>query len=263
MDYFSRGLLYSYVISGKLTQRQAKWIFKRLIESFKYLHENFHILHFDIKLDNIMLDKDFIPIIIDFTFSKQYKNKDGTITPVTTLGGSYEYRAPELYEYKELANEKADVFSLGVVLFNLITRHKGFDSSEENDDRYSLIKQGNVNSYKSYWDKFKLLSLSEDFKDLYQGMVAYDPSKRPTFDEILNHPFLKDVKELTPKEEDQIKKELEKLFNDHIIYTPEERYEENENTINNEHLIGRAGENEEDIIFKNKGFEPKKSLKID
>ena len=258
MDYFSRGLLYSYVISGKLTQRQAKWIFKRLIESFKYLHENFHILHFDIKLDNIMLDKDFIPIIIDFTFSKQYKNKDGTITPVTTLGGSYEYRAPELYEYKELANEKADVFSLGVVLFNLITRHKGFDSSEENDDRYCLIKQGNVNSYKSYWDKFKLLSLSEDFKDLYQGMVAYDPSKRPTFDEILNHPFLKDVKEITPKEEDQIKKELEKLFNDHIIYTPEERYEENENTINNEHLIGRAGENEEDTIFKNKGLEPKK-----
>ena len=52
MDYFSRGLLYSYVISGKLTQRQAKWIFKRLIESFKYLHENFQILHFDIKLDN-------------------------------------------------------------------------------------------------------------------------------------------------------------------------------------------------------------------
>ena len=66
------------------------------------------------------------------------------------------------------------------------------------------------------------------------------------------------MKELTPKEEDQIKKELEKLFNDHIIYTPEERYEENENTINNEHLIGRAGENEEDTIFKNKGLEPKK-----
>ena len=70
------------------------------------------------------------------------------------------------------------------------------------------------------------------------------------------------MKELTPKEEDQIKKELEKLFNDHIIYTPEERYEENENAINNEHLMARAGENEEDTIFKNKGLEPKNIKKI-
>ena len=94
-------------------------------------------------------------------------------------------------------------------------------------------------------------------------MVAYEPNKRQTFHEILNHPFLKDVKELTPKEEDQIKNELENLFIDYIIYTPEERYEENENTINNEHLITRAGENEEDEIFKDKKLEPKKSLKID
>ena len=68
MDYFSRGLLFSYVASGKLTQRQAKFIFKKLIESFKFLHEKGGILHFDIKLDNIILDKEFTPIIIDFTF---------------------------------------------------------------------------------------------------------------------------------------------------------------------------------------------------
>ena len=258
MDYFSRGLLFSYIISGKLTQRQAKLIFKKLIESFKFLHDKFSILHFDIKPDNIMLDKDFTPIIIDFTFSKQYRDKDGNITPVTTRGGSDQYRAPEIYEGKELMDEKADVFSLGVVLFNLITSRKCFNSSKETDNRYRLIKQGNDNSYKSFWDRFKSLNLSKDFKDLYQKMVAYEPNKRPTFDEILNHPFLKDMKELTPKEEDQIKNELENLFIDYIIYTPEERYEENENTINNEHLITRAGESEEDAIFKDKKLEPKK-----
>ncbi len=258
MDYFSRGLLFSYIISGKLTQRQAKLIFKKLIESFKFLHNKFSILHFDIKPDNIMLDKDFTPIIIDFTFSKQYRDKDGNITPVTTRGGSDQYRAPEIYEGKELMDEKADVFSLGVVLFNLITSRKCFNSSKETDNLYRLIRQGNDNSYKSYWDRFKSLNLSKDFKDLYQKMVAYEPNKRPTFDEILNHPFLKDMKELTPKEEDQIKNELENLFIDYIIYTSEERYEENEKTIKNEHLETKAGESKGDKIFENKDLEPKK-----
>ena len=101
MDYFSRGLLFSYVASGKLTQRQAKFIFKKLIESFKFLHEKGGILHFDIKLDNIILDKEFTPIIIDFTFSKQYRDKDGNIKKVTTTGGSEPYRAPEIYEGKK------------------------------------------------------------------------------------------------------------------------------------------------------------------
>ena len=73
--------------------------------------------------------------------------------------------------------------------------------------------------------------------------------------------FLKDMKELTPKEEDQIKNELENLFNEDIIYSTEERYEENENTINNELLKARAGENEENGIFKNKDLEPKKISK--
>ena len=202
-----------------------------------------------------MLDKDFIPIIIDFTFSKQYRDKDGIITPVTTLGGSDEYRAPELYEYKELMDEKADIFSLGVILFNLISSSPCFDSSKETDKLYKLIRKGD---YKSYWDKMKSLNLSLDFKDLYQRMVAYKPSERPTFDEILKHPFLKDVKDLTKEEEDKIKKELENLFNKYIIYAEEEKYEENENIIKDEHLKTRTGESEEEVIFTNKDLEPKK-----
>ena len=60
---------------------------------------------------------------------------------MTTLGGSNEYRAPELYEYKELENEKADVFSLGAVLFNLITNSYGFHISKGTDGLYGLIKK--------------------------------------------------------------------------------------------------------------------------
>ena len=257
MDYFSRGLLFSYVASGKLTQRQAKFLFKKLIESFKFLHEKGGILHFDIKLDNIILDNEFRPVIIDFTFSKQYRDKDGNIKKVTTTGGSEEYRAPEIYEGKKVKDEKADIFSLGAILFNLITCRPGFNSSLS-DGKYKLIR---LKKYKSYWNIMKLLNLSEDFKDLYQRMVAYEPDERPTFDEILKHPFLKDVINLTPEEENKIREELEILFTTEIINSQGETYEYNESVINNEHLNTRAGEGKEDEIFTNKKLEPKKISK--
>ena len=257
MDYFSRGILFSYVFSGELTQRQAKFLFKKLIESFQFLHEKSGILHFDIKLDNIILDNEFRPVIIDFTFSKQYRDKDGNITPVTTTGGSEEYRAPEIYEGKKVKDEKADIFSLGAILFNLITCRPGFNSSLS-DGKYKLIR---LKEYKSYWNKMKLLNLSEDFKDLYQRMVAYEPDERPTFDEILKHPFLKDVINLTPDEENEIRKELEILFTKKIINSEGETYEDNEKVIKDEDLKTRAGESKEDEIFENKKLEPKKISK--
>ena len=107
------------------------------------------------------------------------------------------------------------------------------------------------------------LNLSEDFKDLYQKMIAYEPSERPKFDEILDHPFLKDVINLTPNEENEIRQELEILFNTEIINSEGETYEYNESIINDEDLKTRAGESEKDEIFTNKKLEPNKSLKID
>ena len=66
-------------------------------------------------------------------------------------------------------------------------------------------------------------------------MVAYKPSERPTFDEILKHPFLKDVINLTQDEENEIREELEILFTTEIINSQGETYEYNEKVINDEH----------------------------
>ena len=168
MDYFSRGLLVDYAGSGKLTEIQIKYIFKKVIESYKFLHEKCGILHLDIKFDNIMMDKDFSAIIIDFGFSKSYKDEKGNINPQIGSGGSKEFAAPELYKGKELTDEKADIFSLGVILFALVTKKFGFLCSRNNDPFYKLIR---TNKYELYCDnmkKFKKIDgLSEDFKKLY------------------------------------------------------------------------------------------------
>ena len=109
--------------------------------------------------------------------------------------------------------------------------------------------------------KFKNIDgLSENFKKLYFAMVSHKPKKRPTFKEILEHPFLKEVNNLTKEQEIQIKKELEDLYNNHIKKVTKV-YKSNDDIINNEHLITRAGESKGDVIFEDKKLEPKKISK--
>ena len=77
----------------------------------------------------------------------------------------------------------ADIFSLGVVLFNLITGNFGFFTSEKRDTSYKLIINKNDQSFKSYWKKMELLyekEFSNELKQLYFKMVALNPSERDT-----------------------------------------------------------------------------------
>ena len=74
MDYFilenaTYGALIDYIIYKKsgFGELKSKIIFSKILEGFKYCHEN-HICHRDIKLDNILIDNNFVPKICDFEF---------------------------------------------------------------------------------------------------------------------------------------------------------------------------------------------------
>ena len=254
MDFFSKGLLFDYVLSGNLTERLKKYIFRNIIIGFKFLHNN-GICHLDVKIENIILDKDFWPVIIDFGFSKKYKNDNGEIILLSFYKGSDPYVTPEIWKREEFNGEKADIFSLGAVLFNLVAGHYGFRNSKTSDNLYRLIIQKN---YEEYWNIMKLKNASDDFKKLYLRMVAYDPGERPTFDEILNDAWLKDVSNLTEDEEKEIKKELNEKYdkfkteNEVIV----------EDKIESEGLTTRSGGDDDDnSIFKDHHLKPKKITK--
>ena len=95
---------------------------------------------------------------------KKYKNDKGEITLLTIDKGSENYATPEIWKKEKLNGEKADIFSLGVVLFLLVNRKYGFDKSKKTDKYYGLIVE---KKYDEYWKKLKLENLSDDFKKLY------------------------------------------------------------------------------------------------
>ena len=73
IDYFSNGTLLYYVQNYRFSEKQAKIIFKKIVEGIKFCH-NKNICHLDIKPANIIFDNKFEPIIIDFGLSKKIKD---------------------------------------------------------------------------------------------------------------------------------------------------------------------------------------------
>ena len=142
-DYFTKQSLYYYVVNNNngFSEKHAKVIFKKIVEAIKYCHDR-NICHLDIKPCNIMFDNKFEPVIIDFGYATEIRDQNKNIKKLDKFWGTKQYKCPEIWEEKEYSGEKADIFSLGVVLFNLVTGRIGFHTSKTDDPIYSLIIEG-------------------------------------------------------------------------------------------------------------------------
>ena len=85
------------------------------------------VLHFDIKLHNILLDENFTPKVFDFGLAKLYPI-DNSIVSLTATRGTLGYIAPNLF-YKNIGgvSYKADVYSFDMLLLEIASRRKNFN----------------------------------------------------------------------------------------------------------------------------------------
>ena len=116
-----------YYIKNKkfnLIEKHAKFLFKKIVKAIQFCH-NKNICHLDIKPENIVFDKKFNPVIVDFGLSDLIKNENKEIIYYANKG-TRGYKCPEIYTKSGYKGVEADIFSLGVVLFSLITRSYGF-----------------------------------------------------------------------------------------------------------------------------------------
>ena len=182
--------LYLYLTinhNQRFTERQAKLIFKKILEGIRAMH-NANICHRDLMVENILLDGNYNPKISGFYFSCINANNLQDIHGITP------YTAPELLLNQPYNGIQSDIFSLGQLLFVLVTGRLGFNNANQNDNFYRLIM--NPQNHAQYWEFFNNLNLSQSFKNLFVNMVAPNPGQRTTIDQILNDEWMQEINNL-------------------------------------------------------------------
>ena len=176
---------YVYELNKGFNEQIAAKIFLNIVKSLNVLHKK-GIIHGDIKPENILVGNDFNIKLIDFGFSNQIRDNNFIIH---SSSGTDTYFAPEICKahIKGYDGIKSDIFSLGVLLFVIKVGKFPFNMSNYLDKRYRYILEKN---YDQFWQGFKKDNLSNDFKDLINHLVCYDPSERFSIEEILEHPWI-------------------------------------------------------------------------
>ena len=182
------GEFYDYVKnSGPFSERIARYYFNQILQGVQHIHEK-GFCHRDLKLENMMLDNLFNIKIIDFGFACPLNGKN-----IRDAVGTQGYIAPEILTNKSYDGRKADIFSLGVILFILYSGFPPFYKKElqQDDPCYQMLAENKINKF---WKTHSMMKKKEyysaEFKDLVTNMLRFDPNLRFNFNNIVNHPWM-------------------------------------------------------------------------
>ena len=178
MEYAEGGELFDYLVGhGRMKEKDARKQFRQIISAVDFCHTR-HVIHRDLKAENLLLDLQMNAKIADFGFSNNFE--DGK--PLSTWCGSPPYAAPELFQGREYLGPEVDIWSLGVVLYVLICGTLPFDGSTLVAVRQRVLS-----------GDFKVpFYMTHDCERLIRGMLALDPAQRITIEEIREDKWFND-----------------------------------------------------------------------
>ena len=162
----------------RLTELEVQCYLVQMISGIKYLHTH-RVIHRDLKLGNLFLTDKMEEKIGDFGLATKLEFEGDR---KRTICGTPNYIAPEIIDGKQGHSYEVDIWSLGVIVYTLLIGKPPFETSDVKTT-YRRIK---MNAY-SFPDH---ITISSQSRDLITKILNLDPSKRPTLDEILEHPFL-------------------------------------------------------------------------
>jgi serine/threonine protein kinase len=156
----------------------SRFFFQQVVKGVAHIHSQ-GLAHLNLGLENLLLDKDCVKVA-NFVFAR------ATHIPLTatveSLPGHKQYMAPEVFRtVNPFDGQKADIWSLGVVLFALLTGILPFQLPCTSDPAFCAIIQGRG---------IAALNLSPSAAVLLTQLLSADPASRPTAEEILNAEWL-------------------------------------------------------------------------
>ncbi|KAI8338166.1 kinase-like domain-containing protein [Chlamydoabsidia padenii] len=177
MDYVNGGQLLHHIVKRqRLSERRARHFARQIVSALDYMHRN-SIVHRDLKIENIMIDKAGRKVkIIDFGLSNLFCPE----RQLTTYCGSLYFAAPELLHATPYNGPEVDIWSLGVVIYVMVTGSVPFDDKSM-PGLHEKIKRGEVN-YPAH--------LGEECIDLLRRIFITDPVQRIYLSDIALHPWM-------------------------------------------------------------------------
>jgi len=145
--------------------------------------------HLDLSLENVLWDKkaDLLKIC-DFGLCRKLdSDADALFDSATIRPGKKGYMAPEIYAYQKFSGTKADVFSLGVLIFILLTGFPPFTTPNASDKCFQLMYYGKLEWLMEQWKLTDIISA--DCRALL-ARIFCPPKKRISLKEMLQHPWL-------------------------------------------------------------------------
>ncbi|KAL6350424.1 hypothetical protein AAG906_004375 [Vitis piasezkii] len=214
MEHDLKGLMET--MKQPFSQSEVKCLMLQLLEGIKYLHDNW-VLHRDLKTSNLLLNNRGELKICDFGLARQYGSP---LKPYTHLVVTLWYRAPELLLGAKQYSTAIDMWSLGCIMAELLSKEPLFNGKTELDQIDKIFRTlgtpsetiwpgfcklpgVKVNFVKHQYNllrkKFPATSftgspvLSDSGFDLLNKLLTYDPEKRITAEAALNHDWFREV----------------------------------------------------------------------